>query len=96
MADHVVAPTTPPMQPTLLDEKKDDVQIQTIAEISGSSSPRSKKQTSYGDLKFAKDGTTVLVPQPSDDPRDPLNWSWMKKHAVFTALLPGWYVSVSS
>jgi hypothetical protein len=23
---------------------------------------------------------TVLVPQPSDDPEDPLNWSWRKKH----------------
>ncbi|KAK9380336.1 major facilitator superfamily domain-containing protein [Kockiozyma suomiensis] len=44
-------------------------------------------------LKLAKDGHTVLIPQPSDDPRDPLNWSWFKKHAVlltisFIALLP--------
>lgn len=25
---------------------------------------------------------TVLVPQPSDDPDDPLNWSSLKKHAI--------------
>jgi hypothetical protein len=25
---------------------------------------------------------TVLVPQPSDDPNDPLNWSWKKKHTM--------------
>lgn len=31
-------------------------------------------------LKLAKDGKTVLIPQPSDDPNDPLNWSWKKKH----------------
>ena len=26
------------------------------------------------DLRTAKDGHTVLVPQPTDDPNDPLNW----------------------
>ena len=31
-------------------------------------------------IKVAKDGRTVLVPQPSDDPNDPLNWLWKKKH----------------
>ncbi|KZT19176.1 MFS general substrate transporter [Neolentinus lepideus HHB14362 ss-1] len=45
-------------------------------------------------LKVARDGHTVLIPQPSDDPDDPLNWSTAKKHAILfivgaTALLPG-------
>lgn len=31
-------------------------------------------------LKLAPDGHTILIPQPSDDPNDPLNWSWRKKH----------------
>lgn len=31
-------------------------------------------------IKLAGDGRTVLIPQPSDDPDDPLNWSWKKKH----------------
>lgn len=25
---------------------------------------------------------TILVPQPSDDPNDPVNWSWTKKHLL--------------
>ncbi len=44
-------------------------------------------------LKLAEDGHTVLIPQPSSDPNDPLNWSWTKKHVVLiiismTAFLP--------
>ena len=35
-----------------------------------------------GHLKLWKDGHTVLVPQPTDDPHDPLNWSWRKKHMM--------------
>jgi hypothetical protein len=34
------------------------------------------------DLKLARDGKTVLIPQPSDDPHDPLNWSQLRKNAV--------------
>ncbi|KAF4448535.1 hypothetical protein F53441_8064 [Fusarium austroafricanum] len=46
-----------------------------------------------GNLKTAKDGHTVLIPQPSDDPFDPLNWSPVKKHVIlfiisFAAFLP--------
>jgi hypothetical protein len=40
-------------------------------------------------LKLAKDGRTVLIPQPSDDDEDPLNWPWLRKHkALFALLLP--------
>lgn len=44
-------------------------------------------------VKLAKDGTTRLIPQPSDDPNDPLNWSQNKKHLMLfivslTAFLP--------
>lgn len=35
-----------------------------------------------GNLKLAPDGHTVLIPQPSEDPNDPLNWSWRKKHLM--------------
>lgn len=37
-------------------------------------------------LKTTKDGKTILIPQPSDDPADPLNWSWVKKHLVLLSL----------
>lgn len=45
-------------------------------------------------LKLAEDGKTVLIPQPSDDPNDPLNWSKMRKLTVLlvvscTSFLPG-------
>ena len=29
---------------------------------------------------------TVLIPQPSDDPNDPLNWSWWKKHSILLTI----------
>lgn len=37
-------------------------------------------------LKVAKDGHTRLIPQPSDDPNDPLNWSWWKKHIILLVI----------
>lgn len=45
------------------------------------------------DLKLAADGHTILIPQASDDPNDPLNWSVIRKHVIlfiiaFSAFLP--------
>jgi len=39
------------------------------------------------------DGQTILIPQPSSSPQDPLNWSSLKKHVILiiiscTAFLP--------
>lgn len=39
------------------------------------------------DLKLAKDGQTVLIPQPSDDPNDVLNWPSGKKYRVLMSLV---------
>ena len=39
------------------------------------------------DVKLAKDGKTVLIPQPSDDPDDVLNWKAGKKLRVLTSLI---------
>lgn len=33
-------------------------------------------------LKTASDGHTVLIPQPTSDPNDPLNWSNRKKNTI--------------
>ncbi|KAI0142712.1 MFS general substrate transporter [Xylariaceae sp. FL1272] len=43
--------------------------------------------------KLAKDGHTRLIPQPSDDPGDPLNWPQLRKNIIlfvvaFTAFIP--------
>ncbi|KAI4194077.1 MAG: hypothetical protein LQ350_007986 [Teloschistes chrysophthalmus] len=37
-------------------------------------------------VKTAADGVTVLIPQPSSDPNDPLNWSPMKKHIILAVI----------
>lgn len=42
--------------------------------------------SSVKEIRMTKDGKTALIPQPSDDPKDPLNWSWLKKHKVLVAL----------
>lgn len=46
-----------------------------------------------GDLKTTADGRTILIPQPSSDKNDPLNWSQLKKNVILgviaaTALVP--------
>ena len=38
-------------------------------------------------LKVIADQHVVLIPQPSDDPQDPLNWSFGKKHAVLAIVI---------
>lgn len=44
-------------------------------------------------LKTTADGQTILIPQPSDSPNDPLNWTPFRKHLILiiiscTAFLP--------
>ncbi|KAK5128869.1 hypothetical protein LTR85_000202 [Meristemomyces frigidus] len=52
-------------------------------------------------LKTAGDGHTVLIPQPTDDRNDPLNWSPWKKHAIlltisFISFLPDFGTAAGS
>jgi hypothetical protein len=37
---------------------------------------------SRNNLKTARDGHTILIPQPSDSPLDTLNWSKARKHVI--------------
>lgn len=37
-------------------------------------------------LKLAEDQKTILIPQPSDDPEDTLNWSQTKKHVALLVI----------
>ncbi|KAJ5357750.1 MFS transporter [Penicillium brevicompactum] len=46
------------------------------------------EKASGGHGKLAKDGHTLLIPQPSSDPKDPLNWSSFKKHLIL--LIVSW------
>lgn len=38
-------------------------------------------------LKHTPDGKTILAPQPSDSPNDPLNWSGMQKDLTYLMLM---------
>lgn len=39
------------------------------------------------DLKHDKTGRFILIPQPSNDPQDPLNWSrWRKEMFIFATI----------
>ncbi|KAJ5934038.1 hypothetical protein N7466_003585 [Penicillium verhagenii] len=40
-----------------------------------------------GELNVTTDHDDVLVPQPSDDPQDPLNWGSSRKHAVLAVVI---------
>ncbi|KAJ4329935.1 hypothetical protein N0V87_010444 [Didymella glomerata] len=47
----------------------------------------------FANVNTASDGHTILIPHPSDNPNDPLNWSPAKKHVIllivsFAAFLP--------
>ena len=73
------------VSPGRLQQKSDASHIEVLKEAAGH-------------LKTSKDGRTILIPQPSDDPLDPLNWSWSTKHGVllavsFGALLTDWGIA---
>lgn len=36
--------------------------------------------------KTSSNGRTILIPQPSDDPNDPLNWSQTKKNVILVVV----------
>jgi hypothetical protein len=66
-----------------------NVDIETTEKNDGLYFVKEQGPGAAGGLKLAKDGRTVLIPQPSDNDEDPLNWSWLKKHkALFALLLP--------
>jgi hypothetical protein len=86
---------TPEVVNATHDEYDADAGVYTVRQevlAAGSDDEAGARKPSVG-LKTAKDGSTVLIPQPSDDPADPLNWSWVKKHSVFLTLLPGCFLT---
>jgi hypothetical protein len=92
MAEKTVAEKHPELV-TGHDEFDTDAGVYTVRQDRpGSDSEAGSVKPTTG-LKTAKDGTTVLIPQPSDNPADPLNWSWVKKHTVFLTLLPGCFLT---
>lgn len=48
---------------------------------------KTSETSSFQGTKTTADGKVILLPQPTDNPADPLNWTWLKKHSVLFALL---------
>lgn len=46
-------------------------------------------------LGRGKNATTILEPQPSEDPNDPLNWSQTKKYLTLLQVLLGTFFATN-
>lgn len=97
MADSTSKPESTNVE--IVESTQDDKGIQGFDAIQGyvvDSAELGKNQ-----LKLADDGKTVLIPQPSDESNDPLNWSSYKKHLFLfiiaaTAFLPDYGSAVGA
>ena len=67
---------------------RDDPSAAVLALITRDEETGKELNIDLGKLKHAKGKHShiVLVPQPSDDPNDPLNWPSWKKHLVCCGL----------
>ncbi|KAL2807769.1 major facilitator superfamily domain-containing protein [Aspergillus granulosus] len=71
----------------------DPVDLEQLGEREGYVLDTTLAQQHGHGLKTTPDGKTVLIPQPSNSPNDPLNWSNFRKHLILiivsaTAFLP--------
>lgn len=71
----------------------DDAELHQIEqELHTEILPGTEIMTDVGSHHFVKGGSGVLVPQPSDNPHDPLNWSWKWKTAATVAATSATFV----
>lgn len=72
---------------------RDDPSSGALAQFTKDADAEKHSPVDLGRLKHAKGKNShiVLVPQPSDDPKDPLNWPTWKKHLVRLQLVPRSY-----
>lgn len=70
----------------ITDEKSIPVNLDAAADHVDRVLELQQLPTAGQDLKTAADGHTILIPQPSTDPNDPLNWPPMKKHLTLFVL----------
>ena len=78
-SDGLYSAETAASSQTAFEIEHKDAEVQLIFD------PNDEK-TRHRNIKTAKDGTTILIPQPSDDPHDPLNWSKYKKLMILITL----------
>ena len=63
-------------------QEESDVDLDHVGEVEGYVLDAQAGNAATRHLKTTKDGKTILIPQPSDDPNDPLNWSQAKKNLI--------------
>lgn len=68
----------------ITDEKGTPVNLDAVGDDVGRVRVLDVVQLGTGgeEVKTTADGHTVLIPQPSTDPNDPLNWPPLKKHVT--------------
>ena len=59
------------------------------ADAAADTPPPTSLEPTQGDSKHTKDGKFVLVPQPDDNPNDPLNWAPWRRDIALLCL--GWH-----
>jgi hypothetical protein len=70
---------------TISDEQNlEAAQKQLVQQLEGENGYRidPKLFAETAGLKLSSDGRNVLIPQPNDDPNNPLNWSYGKKALI--------------
>jgi hypothetical protein len=63
-----------------------DTDLDHVGELEGYVLDAQAGNASLRHLKTTKDGTTILIPQPSSDPNDPLNWNQAKKNVILAVI----------
>ena len=71
-------------------EKEVEARRRDVTDVPGDTAAHILRMSALGaegqGLKTSQDGKIVLIPQPSSDPNDPLNWSSLKKHTILICI----------
>lgn len=87
MVEHVTTPTTEDIEKGGSSQlEKSDVDLDRLGELEGYVLDAQAGNASTLHLKTTKDDKKILIPQPSDDPNDPLNWSQSKKNIILAVV----------
>lgn len=93
VADSAMSTTNTDLEKAASDREQSVEDLDHVGEIEGYVLDAQAGHASTRHLKTTKDGSTILIPQPSLDPNDPLNWSQTKKNIIlavvsFTGMSP--------
>ena len=86
VADSAKSATDIDLEKAPTDKEEIDEDLDHVGEIEGYILDAQAGNASLRHLKTTKDGSTILIPQPSSDPNDPLNWSQTKKNIILAVV----------